>query len=227
MAELQRLDIGHGYSADGGKTHPLAGSPRQHIGSLDEANQVLRHIPMLYNLPGEDAQAGERLAAALKASGRDVERVGDAFVGKAGPIAAIRQAYPGAWAWTWEEAETCASDYTRIGWTGTVPESCKGGTMAIPIDRQWPFWGWPNRLSARMKEAGGRIIMTGPAPDGREPSGLNLPEQLGEVPGSFTGHLLLDDFWTVGTALRPSMDRRTVSEQIEAEKGLERRRAQQ
>jgi glycerophosphoryl diester phosphodiesterase len=227
LAELRRLDIARGYSADGGNTHPLAGSPRQHMASLDEAHQVLRHIPILYNLAGDDPQTGERLVAALKASSRDVERVGDAFVGQARPVAAIRQAYPGAWAWTWEEAETCASDYTRTGWTGSVPESCKGGTMAIPIDRQWPFWGWPNRLSARMVEAGGRIVMTGPTGDGEEPRGLTLPEQLQDVPSTFRGHLLIDDFWTVGTALRPTMDRRTVSEQIEAEKGLERRRARQ
>ena len=227
LAELQQLDIGYGYSADGGNTRPLAGNPRNHMGSLDEALRVLGHIPILYHIPGGDPRDARRLVQALNASGREVERIGDAFYGSAEPIAAIRKAYPAAWAWTWQEVEACGTDYKQIGWTGIMPASCKGGTMAIPIDRQWPFWGWPNRLIARMKAAGGHIIVTGPAIEDRDISGLTLPEQLHDVPASFNGHLLIDDYWTVGTALRPTMDRRTISEQIAAEKGLERRRARQ
>src|SRR2546430_9971405 len=34
----------------------------------------------------------------------------------------------------------------------------------------------------------------------------SLPEQLGEIPSTFTGYVLVDDIWTVGPALRPDRD---------------------
>ncbi len=95
--------------------------------------------------------------------------------------------------------------------------------MVIPLDGQWKLWGWPNRLIARIKAAGGRIVVTGPAGTGE--NGLSLPEQIGEVPASFNGYLQVADMWTIGPALHSSIDRRTVTEIERAEAGLERRRA--
>ena len=97
--------------------------------------------------------------------------------------------------------------------------------MAIPIDGQFLFWGWPDRLIARMEKAGGRVLVVAPGDsvDG-VPQGLVLPEQLGRIPASFNGYIWVDDIWTVGPSLRPSTERRTREEQLAAQAGITRRR---
>lgn len=224
LAELQKLDIGHGYTADGGRTYPFRGRTLDTIPALEEALKTLARSPFMFNFKSNDPEEADQLAAALKGAGRDVEKIGDAFYGAQGPVSRIRQHYPSAWAWTVEEARRCTSDYFMTGWTSVVPESCRGGTMVIPLNYQWLAWGWPNRLLARMEKAGARVIVTGPYEEGEPNTGLTLPEQLGEIPSSFNGYVWVEDIWAIGPALRPNSDIRTRAQQDATDLALERRR---
>ena len=102
----------------------------------------------------------------------------------------------------------------------TPPE--RNGTILIPLNYQWAFWGWPNRLQQRMAKVGARIIVIGPY-GAESGTGLSLPEQLGKIPNSFKGYVWVDDIWTVGPAFRPGRDFRTEAQQAAAEAGLKRR----
>ena len=225
MAELKALDIGYGYTADGGKTFPFRGKGVGAMPTLEEALAALPRTPILFNFKSQSPVEADALAAALEAAGRDVEGIGDAFYGHPAPVARIAGHYPASWAWSVAEARECTMDYVAYGWTGVVPQSCENGTLIVPLNYQWAFWGWPNRLIARMEDAGGRVLVVGPYGEGDAPMGLALPEQLGEVPASFNGYLFVEDIWTVGPALYPSLDRRRPNERARAEKALERRRA--
>jgi glycerophosphoryl diester phosphodiesterase len=154
-----------------------------------------------------------------------VAGIGDAFYGATPPVARIREHFPDNWAWSKAVAEACSKDYVLFGWSGYLPESCRGRTLIVPLNYQWAFWGWPNRLIARMEAHGGRVLMIGKVGVAAAPGGLSLPEELGDVPASFNGYLWVEDIWTVGPALRPSQDRRTPAQMIAAQDGLERRRA--
>jgi glycerophosphoryl diester phosphodiesterase len=99
--------------------------------------------------------------------------------------------------------------------------------IIVPINYQWLYWGWPNRLIDRMNKVGAKVVVTGPYHIGKHNSGLNLPEQLRQIPTSFRGYIWVDDIWTVGPALRPARDIRTRAQQDAAEAGLERRRARE
>jgi len=90
----------------------------------------------------------------------------------------------------------------------------------IPSDQSWTFPGWPDRLQARMKAAGAHVVAT--ASGGK---GLTLPKQIGDIPASFTGHVLVEDIWTVGPALRPAFAHRNPLQEAELAKALEARRA--
>ena len=224
LAELQSLDIGHGYTADGGKTFPFRGARKDKMPSLEEALAALPNTPIRFNFKSKDPREAELLAAALTAARRNVVERGDSFSGVPRQIERIRQHFPKAWAWSPQQAKACTKDYLLYGWTSIVPESCRNGTIMVPLNYQWAFWGWPNRLIERMNSVGARVIVIGPYGDDAG-TGLTLPEQIGEIPSSFKGYVWVDDIWTVGPAFRPSRDIRTRAQQDAAEAGLVRRRA--
>jgi glycerophosphoryl diester phosphodiesterase len=226
LAQLKALDIGYGYTADGGKSFPFRGLGKDHIPSLEEALAALPNTSIRFNFKGKDPNEAELLAAALKAADRNVAERHDSFSGVPRQIERIRKHFPDAWAWSPEGAKACTKAYLAYGWTGIVPESCRNGTIFVPINLQWAYWGWPNRLIQRMDSVGARVIIVGPYGQGDRGTGLALPEQLGKIPSSFSGYVWVEDIWTVGPALRPARDFRSQMQIDAAEAGLKRRRAE-
>ncbi len=224
LAQLKALDTGHGYRADGGESFPFRGKSVGAIPSLEEALAVTGRARLLYRLRGDDPREADRLVAALKAAGRDFGERGDAFTGEQAAVERVRELIPEAWAFTQEEGEACASAYIALGWSGYVPGACRGGTMIVPLDGQWALWGWPNRMIARMEAHGTRIVITGPD-SGLDDGGLDLPEQLGEIPADFNGYAMVADGFAVIPALTPRFDDRKQAEIEAVAAGLEARRA--
>lgn len=223
LAELQALDAGHGYTADGGRSFPFRGQRKYPIPSLEEGLAAAPRVPLMFNFKGKDPREADLLAAALKAAGRDVEAIGDGFYGHPAVVARIRSHFPRAWAFSKEGIKACTKAYAWQGWFGIVPKACRGETLVVPLNYQWAMPGWPDRTLARMKAAGTRVLIVGPHGKGL-PMGLSLPEQLGDVPRSFKGHVWVEDIWTVGPALRPARDIRSQAQIDASEAGLKRRR---
>nr|WP_281384409.1 glycerophosphodiester phosphodiesterase family protein [Novosphingobium flavum] len=218
LAEIAALDAGHGYSADGGKTFPFRGRAVGAIPRLEEVLALLPDKPMLFDLPA-DPRAGAQLVETLRAVRRDPLTVGDGFRGLAADLAPIRKAWPEAWLWDRTRAAQCSAAYRWQGWLGLTPAICKGQTLVVPSDKAWSFAGWPDRVQARMANVGAKVVMTGPGG-----AGLQLPEQIGAIPVSYTGYVMVEDIWAVGPALRPDFNRRTPLEEQELAKALEARR---
>ena len=181
-------------------------------------------VPLLYNLKGKTPNEAALLIAALKAAGRDPVKLGDGFSAPDNELGAIRAAFPGVWAYSEASIKACTTAYLKSGWFAVTPEACRGGTIAVPLNYQWAFAGWPNRLIARMQAVGARVIVTGPYGPGHAPLGLDLPEQIGQVPASFNGVVWVDDIWTIGPALHPAANHRNAREEAETAAGLEARR---
>jgi glycerophosphoryl diester phosphodiesterase len=226
LAQLKALDPGYGYTADGGKTFPLRGKQKGAIPSLQEVLRQFPGLPLLYNFKSNDPAEADLLARELAEAHRDPVAARDGFYGAAGPVNRIRQLYPKAWAWSMDGAKACTKDYLKWGWTGRVPESCRNGVIFVPLNYQWLYWGWPNRLLQRMSSVGAKTIIIGPH-GGDAGTGLTLPEQLGSVPSTFTGYLWVEDMWSVGPALRPHRDFRTDAQIDATEAALEKRRARE
>lgn len=128
------------------------------------------------------------------------ERYG--FVGDAQAVAAIRAKAPDAWAWTIRGARTCFNDYVKLGWFGLTPETCKGGTILVPLDEKWKVAGWPKRFLARMAAANTRVILTGPGSPTDNIPGLTRLEQIPDVPRDFAGMLWLENAALIGPSIR-------------------------
>ena len=227
MPQLKALDAGYGHTADDGKTYPLRGTGVGAIPTIDEAMKAAGRARLIYHFKDNDPAQADAVAAAMQAGITSIVRNGgargDVFYGAPEPVARIRELFPEAWAFTGEEVEACTSAYLAIGWTGIVPEACENATITVPLNKQWAYWGWPNRMIARMEAAGTRIIVTGPD-DKAGPLGLVLPEQLGEIPSSFNGYVRVDDAFAIVPALISRFDDRDQAEIDASWDAVKRRR---
>jgi glycerophosphoryl diester phosphodiesterase len=203
LAELKALDIGYGYTADGGKTYPLRGKGVGQMPTVEEALAALPSRALLFNFKSKNPREADQLFAILKASGRDYEKLGDSFYGAQGPVDRIRQLAPKNWTFNMKgEAKQCTKDYVLYGWTGIIPKSCEGSVLVIPINYQWPMCCCPSRRVPREVRIRARVIVTGPYESGKSNEGLTDVHDLGKIPGSFNGYIWVEDIWVIGPALK-------------------------
>ncbi len=201
LAELQSLDVGYGYSADGGQTFPLRGKGAGEIPTVEEVLAAAAFKPFLFNFKSNDPGEANQLNAILKTAGRNALKEGDGFYGAEAPVKRMKELIPGTWAWSNAGAKTCTTDYAWMGWLGIMPDSCKDGTLIVPLNYQWAFAGWPNRTIARMETAGARILIIGPMKSGEASGGLTHGDQLTDIPANFNGYVMVEDIRKVGPAL--------------------------
>ncbi|MEA1015443.1 glycerophosphodiester phosphodiesterase family protein [Sphingosinicella sp. LY1275] len=200
LADLKRLDIGYGYTADGGRTFPLRGRGVGAMPAVEDVLQGMGRTPLMFNFKSRDPNEADLLLAAFARAGVKPDQR-HSFYGHPAVVARMKQHVPDAWTFTKEGAKTCLVDYAKLGWTGFMPESCRDTTVFVPLNYQWAIWGWPNRFLARMAEANSRVILMGDYKDGIG-AGIERPEQLADVPRAYRGYLWVEDFYNVGRALQ-------------------------
>ncbi|TNE67073.1 MAG: glycerophosphodiester phosphodiesterase [Alphaproteobacteria bacterium] len=186
MAYLRTLDIGYGYTADGGKSFPFRGKG---VGQMPALGDVMATFPdgrFFINIKSRDPQEGHKLAAFLGAYGTDtLARLTIAGSGAA-PVAALLERRPDIRAFSKQTLKACLKQYEAIGWTGLVPDACRHTTLMVPINIGPWLWGWPNRFVDRMRAAGTDVVALGPYGGGHS-SGIDTAEELAALPEGFTG----------------------------------------
>lgn len=199
MSYLKTLDIGWGYTADGGKTYPFRGKG---VGLMPTLAEVLRSFPerrFLLNFKSRDPHEADLLKAYL-----DTHRIDSArrlmVYGDQAPVQRFRQLSRGAPGFSKESVKRCSTDYLAWGWTGVVPDSCKGGVIAVPVNMRYLVWGWPNRFLQRMQAAGTTVIVFGPVGSGNGAPGITTPAELAVVPPGLHGIVWADAIETIGPA---------------------------
>ncbi|HEX5184311.1 MAG TPA: glycerophosphodiester phosphodiesterase family protein [Allosphingosinicella sp.] len=201
LADLKRIDLGYGYTPDGGRSFPLRGHG---IGAMPTVEALLREIPtmrIVFHFEGRDPADADALAAEFRRVGVPIDDDKYVFFGEGAVTARMHRLAPAAWTSTIPPGGTCIDDYQRIGWSGFVPASCRGATVAIPIEHRWRLWGWPYRFLARMNGANAHVLIYRGEKDGRF-TGLDRPDQYDQVPADFHGWLWVGDFYTMGPDLR-------------------------
>lgn len=198
LSALKSLDIGYGYSSDGGKTFPLRGKGVGQIPTLEEGIAVLPSDPILFNFKSKNPKEADQLFTRLKAAGRNSSSIGDAFYGAENPVKRMRELMPNNWSFATTELKKCSIDYVLYGWSGHIPHSCKGRTIGIPINYLWATWGWPNRFIQRMKDAETTVIIFGDYERGKGNEGLLSSNQLDYIPEGYNGYIWVEDIIAVG-----------------------------
>jgi glycerophosphoryl diester phosphodiesterase len=198
LAYLQALDIGYGYTADGGQTFPFRGKG---IGLMPELRQVLAAFPegkFLVNYKSNEAREGDMLAALLGEHPEWRPAVWGAYGGDP-PTYRAAELIDGLNVWSRRSLVNCLLGYEGLGWLGIVPDACRNTKVMLPINLTPFVWGWPNLFLQRMRVAGSEVILLGPygaADPGT--AGIDTAEQLAGVPDSFVGYIWTNKIETIG-----------------------------
>jgi len=204
MAYLKTLDVGYGYTADGGKTFPFRGKG---AGLMPTLNEVLTAFPgkqFLIHIKSNDASEIDKLVAYLKSHHRPVDRRLWVFAGGKRVERRLRELAPQARVMSRPILKDCAYRYLAYGWLGIVPERCRNNFIAVPVNLTWAVWGWPNRFMARMDRANVVILLAPPEGDADKEPYISNMAQLDAVPPEFSGVIVTDYIETIG----PEVQRR-------------------
>jgi glycerophosphoryl diester phosphodiesterase len=201
LAELKQLDLGYGYTADGGKTFPFRG---QGIGLMPSLDEVLAAFPLrrfMINVKSRDRTEGERLAAVL---GRlPPERRALLLVsGGEEPIEEIRRRLRDVRTVSRGLLKACLVRYAAVGWTGYVPEACHSMAVLVPINVAPWLWGWPDRFLARINQANSEVFALGPYGGGEFSTGIDTAEDLARLPANYSGGVWTNEVELVAGALK-------------------------
>lgn len=200
--QMRRLDVGYGYSADGGKTFPLRGSGGGLMTTLDEALRTFPHQRFMVQLK-DGASAGTNLAIYInRRHPKAWKRI--AIFGDKPATTALKALRPDVPVIHDRRAAKCTLGYLGTGWFGHVPSTCRNGTLIVPVSLRHLVWGWPNRLLARMKGTNTQVMMIGSVSGLSEASFTRLddPASLHALPSGFDGMIWTDRIEEVGPAAR-------------------------
>jgi glycerophosphoryl diester phosphodiesterase len=201
MAELKKLDVGYGYTADGGKTFPFRGMG---VGLMPTLEEVLRTFPnrrFLINIKSRDRSEGAKLAGALERLTPEMREHLLVYGGDE-PVAELKQRLPALKTVSRSTLQACLLRYIGIGWTGYVPESCRNALVLVPINVAPWLWGWPHRFLERMRSSNSETFVLGPYGGGEFSTGIDRPEDLKRLPAGYSGGIWTNELERVVSALK-------------------------
>jgi glycerophosphoryl diester phosphodiesterase len=185
MAELKKVDIGYGYTADQGQTFPFRGKG---VGMMPSLTEVLDHFPnssFLINVKSSDPEEGRMLASFLSRLPKK-QQSQLAVYGGDEPIDALKKEMPDMRVMSKATIKQCLLPYAAVGWTGYVPNSCRHTQLHIPEKIAPWLWGWSGKFINRMNSVNTRVIVV--AGNGSEfSSGFDSAEDLKRLPANYSG----------------------------------------
>ncbi len=185
LAELKALDIGYGYTPDGGKTHPFRGKG---VGLLPSLDEVLAQFParrLLIDIKSNDPADGEKLAERLARLPLD-QRARIMVYGGDRPVAVVRERLPRVMTLSRAGLKRCLIGYIGLGWAGYVPTACRDSLLLIPVNIAPWLWGWPHRFLSRMQRVGAEVFIAGTW-DGGFSRGIDTAAALAQLPVGYSG----------------------------------------
>lgn len=198
MAYLKTLDIGYGYTADGGQTYPFRG---QGVGLMPTLREVLEAFPQqrfMIDFKSRETDEADRLLAYLQAMpAANIDRL--SYYG-AEPARRMRELLPNARITGRRQVMDCAKNYMLTGWTGHVAAACRDSIVFVPSNYAWVAWGWPNRFLQRMQDANSEVIIVGAIRRGERPGVgvVDSAEAFEEVPRDWRGGVATDRIEIIG-----------------------------
>ncbi len=191
---LKSLDIGHGYTADGGKTYPFRG---KFIGEMPTLGEVFTAFPethFLINIKGNKTEEAAQLTEYLKEH-PFANRKRLSVYGSGENIPKFGKLNPDMLILSKQTAAACLKLYLLTGWSGYIPQECHNSYVPVPKNYQWLIWGWPNRFENRLKKVGSKALLMGDHKKGKANSGI---DDLESIPANFGGVVFTNRIDIVG-----------------------------
>ncbi|NNU15266.1 glycerophosphodiester phosphodiesterase [Parvularcula sp. ZS-1/3] len=204
MAELKALDIGYGYTADGGETFPFRGKGVGLVPTLGEVLDAFPEERFFINAKSNNPRDAEKLYEYLSER-NDLDRDGLFIVTGPKWLARWREIGGPIPASSRAEGKACAKGYLARGWMGHVPDACSEMGIGVPLDLRHLYWGWPSRLENRFEETPFGVTVTGRLKSiGGGSSGIDTAEDLALLPDSFSGTIMTDRIDVIGPLVQGS-----------------------
>ena len=200
LAYLKSLDIGYGYTADGGKTFPLRGFGVGLLPSLDEVLNSFPENSFLIHIKSNSPAEGTALAQKLNTVSAE-RRKKLMIYGAERPVDKVRSQLPDARVMSVKIEKACLLRYIAFGWSGFVPNSCRHSLLLLPANYAPWLWGWPNKFLRRMDRVGTSVFVA----DDYQSSGskgLNTLADLDKLPAHYSGGIWTDSIEVIGPTLR-------------------------
>jgi glycerophosphoryl diester phosphodiesterase len=200
LAELKTLDIGYGYTADGGRTWPFRGKGVGLLPSLDEVLSAFPGRRFLIDIKSNDPVDGEKLVVRLaRLAPEQLSRI--MVYGGDRPVEAVRARLPALKTMSGASVRRCLLTYIGLGWSGHVPAACRHGLLLVPVNVAPWLWGWPDRLLGRMAAAGTVVFVAGPW-DGGFSRGIDDAPTFDKLPRSYTGGIWTNRIDRIGPLVK-------------------------
>jgi len=202
MGVLRTLDLGYGYSADGGKTYPFRGKSDARMPTLAEVLQHFSSGKFLVDFKSGHAKVGLAVANLMSRGASYRGAVWGVYGGEA-PTETARALHPGLRGYTRASVQACGLMYIAVGWTGYVPEACRHRIVLVPANLGPLMWGWPHRFVSRMHAADSEVILANDYESGAGTRGFEDPASFdARVPEHFDGYVWTNRIELIGPHLR-------------------------
>lgn len=204
LAYLQELDVGYGYTADGGRSYPLRGKGVGLMPSLDEVLRTFPNRSFFIDLKSNDPKEG--VALALTLSGLPERERGLLMISGGDRLVAVfRRKLPSVRAVSPRQEERCVLSYMAVGWTGNVPKACRNSGLLVPANLGPLLWGWPTRFLARMNNAGTAVFLANDLSTTQHAitdlKGIDNAADLRKIPRGYAGGIWTDHIDQIGPVL--------------------------
>ena len=196
LTYLKSLDIGYGYTHDGGKTFPFRGKG---VGKIPSLNEVLDKFPeqiFLVNIKSNTESDADLIDKYLaKRGGEDHARLW--FYGGNKPTSRLLSLRSELKGFTKTSVKKCAIDYQLIAWTGYVPKSCRNTVIAVPKNYVSYIWGWPRLFVKRMEKVNTSVILVNLSYGHTD--GIDDPKEIQALSENYSGIVWTDKIEQVGS----------------------------
>ena len=192
MTYLKTLDVGYGYTADGGKSFPLRGKGVGLMPSLDEVMQAFPGKAFLVNFKSNDAGEGWHFGQWMKSYPAWRTSVWAVYGGER-PTTEAMKSVAGLKGFTVGSVKNCLGQYILLGWSSFVPDACRNTIVPVPINYATLLWGWPERFVDRMSAVGSVILLRGPDGGADSSDGIDEPKYADMIPSGFPGYVWTND----------------------------------
>lgn len=145
LAELKKLDVGYGYTADGGRSYPLRGTGVGMMPSLEEVFAAIPDKPLLIHQKDNYERTVELLGALVNSLPPEQRKL-IFFYGNSRTYPRLHQIAPDIQRFfpTGDEMKRCGKSLLmRLGF-GDLPQACYLPSIVLPVKDLWLVPGWPN-----------------------------------------------------------------------------------
>jgi glycerophosphoryl diester phosphodiesterase len=155
VAELKKLDIAYGYTADNGKTFPLRGDGIGMMPTLEEVFATFPDRKLLVQQKDRDIRTAELFGAIVGTLSAEQQRQIYWF-GPPEMLAELRRRIPhitNLFPSAGQMRQCGKSLFMRLGF-GDLPPSCRLNSLLLPARYLWMVPGWPNDFLQKAAKAG-------------------------------------------------------------------------